>query len=489
MKQNIYLEKRECYQYPESDDGFSPDKLYPEYPFSESTLSSRHNEVYDMVRMALYGLGLDSKNFGSVEWNPLGDYVGKNSYILIKPNFVNHENPEGGLDCTVTHPSVLRCIIDYCVIAGAKIIEVADAPIQNCDFDKLMIIHGYKKVFGFFSDNDINIEVTDLRMTISQRLPNGVFLQEKHSDIYGKKTCEFDLKELSFFNTLYGKQNYGVANYSDEAINLHHNNGHHKYLVSKSVLEADLIINLPKPKTHRFAAITGAQKNFIGICSDKEYLPHFRSGSPETKGDEYDQSTLLNKIISKLNKQRCLHIDNNNYKMQLFYIKLIELIKRIAKVFFIKEQKYSSGQWYGNDTIWRTTLDLNLIAMYGDSSGSINLNKAPRNILNIGDLIIAGEKNGPLQPLPKKLGIILASDNCVIFDYIFCKITGFDFKIIPTIKHSITSHYLLSRLFDEIILYSNLNKYNKVQINSDFEFPKEWNFIPHPLWNEVLQKE
>jgi uncharacterized protein (DUF362 family) len=487
QSKRVYLEKRNCFSYPDSKDYYSPHVLYPEYPFPKETLSTQLNEVYDMVRTSLYGLGLDREHYGSAEWNPLGDYVQPNAYILIKPNFVTHKNTIGGLDCTVTHPSIIRCIIDYCVIAGAALIEIGDAPIQNCNFKELMDLYGYNLMFGFIREKGINIRITDFRRTISKILLNGAFLQERNIDIDTNKTCEFDLKDFSHFNDLPDNQRYRIANYYDNTINRHHNKEHHKYLVAKSILDAELIINLPKPKTHRFAGITGAQKNFIGICSDKEYLPHYRTGVPEKGGDETNRTTKVHTFLSMLNQQRCKYIEKQNIGMQLFYMSLMFITKRLRKIAH-KKQCFSDGQWYGNDTIWRTILDLNLILLYGNSNGALSFNQKPRNILSIGDMIVAGEKSGPLEPSPKPLGMILASDNCAAFDYVFCKITGFDYRIIPTVKNSIISPYLLSEPLDTIKLYSNNNEFNNTSLNEEIKFPSEWNFTPNPLWNDILAR-
>jgi len=38
-----------------------------------------------------------------------------------------------------------------------------------------------------------------------------------------------------------------------------------EYLISNTILEADVIINLPKPKTHRRAGIIGAMNNLVEI--------------------------------------------------------------------------------------------------------------------------------------------------------------------------------------------------------------------------------
>jgi uncharacterized protein (DUF362 family) len=437
-----------------------------------------------MVRTSLFGMGLDGENYGNKNWNPLGDYVKVNSFILLKPNFVTHNNPIGGLDCTVTHPSIIRCIIDYCVIAKARVIEIGDAPIQDCNFDSLMNVHGYNRLFNFIKTQGINFIISDFRKTISEVPTKGALLQRKNPNIDNSKTIEFDLKDMSHFRDISGNHRYRIANYNDNTLNMRHNKDHHKYLITRSVFDADLIINLPKPKTHRFAGLTGAQKNFIGICSDKEYLPHYRTGIPDNEGDESNRQNKLSALISMLNQQRCRYIEKQNIGMQLLYHFFIKTIKTVQGSTGEKQQ-FIVGQWYGNDTIWRTILDLNLILLYGDRNGRLDLESPARSILTIGDLIIAGEKSGPLEPSPKDLGVILSSNNCVLFDYVFCKIAGFDCDLIPMVKNSINNPFLIKEKVENIVINSNISTINIIPIR-DIEFPFDWRFKPNPLWNDVL---
>jgi uncharacterized protein (DUF362 family) len=39
-----------------------------------------------------------------------------------------------------------------------------------------------------------------------------------------------------------------------------HGLGKHQYLIARDVIEADVVINVPKLKTHKKACITGARK-------------------------------------------------------------------------------------------------------------------------------------------------------------------------------------------------------------------------------------
>ena len=67
----------------------------------------------------------------------------------------------------------------------------------------------------------------------------------------------------------------------------------HAYLIGRRFLECDVFINLPKLKSHQKAGITCALKNLVGINAHKDYLPHFRFGSPSAGGDEYPDGNWL----------------------------------------------------------------------------------------------------------------------------------------------------------------------------------------------------
>ncbi|MGH9821864.1 MAG: DUF362 domain-containing protein, partial [Blastocatellia bacterium] len=118
---------------------FDPPEPYPERPAVDGRLDTA-NAVYPMVREALRQLGADSGNFGRPGWNPLGEIISPGDRVLIKPNFVLHFNAGAGpLEAVITHPSILRAIADYVIIAlrDRGEIVIGDAPQMNCDFGKL----------------------------------------------------------------------------------------------------------------------------------------------------------------------------------------------------------------------------------------------------------------------------------------------------------------------------------------------------------------
>ena len=121
-------------------DLYSPEEKYPEYP-GENQGSGDKNDVYRMIREIFVNLGLDRENIGTSNWNPLGRYIDSGNTVLLKPNWVKHANPaeenmKKGMDCLITHPSVVRCIFDYVYIAlkGKGKIIIADAIVFPSNF-------------------------------------------------------------------------------------------------------------------------------------------------------------------------------------------------------------------------------------------------------------------------------------------------------------------------------------------------------------------
>ena len=72
--------------------------------------------------------------------------------------------------------------------------------------------------------------------------------------------------------------------YEDEA-SRHHTPIMNAYSLSKSILDADLVIPVAKLKTHRKSGVTGALKILIGVINEKRWLPHHRVGTPAEGGD------------------------------------------------------------------------------------------------------------------------------------------------------------------------------------------------------------
>ncbi len=455
---NVILCKSDYCKYP-SEKYFRPDRKYPEYPFSE--ICSQKNSIYETVREALRQLGYDKDSFGTGKWNPFGGFIKSGMNVLIKPNMVIESNKAGfGTDCLYTNPSVVAPVIDYIIIAtdGNVKITVGDAPVQECDFQKMVETSGYKDLISYYKDKGIDINLVDFRGLVST-VENGVYTSQINEDSKGivvdlGKDSEFSILQKSV------KEKLRVTNYNPENIISHHTDEKNEYLISEYVLNADIIINMPKPKTHRIAGMTASLKNFVGANVRKEYLPHHIAGAYCDGGDESDENGIILRARSYFLDKKNEYQDKNKIlraKASVFAVRAFS---------FLMKSKYRDGCWYGNRTISKTVTDINKIVYYTNKDGEL-CDEPQRKILIIADMIISGEGNGPLNPSPKKTGVIVIGTNPVCVDETIAWMMGFDFNKIPTLvncRNMISSSYSLIGK-DVAHIKTNIEGFNEKDLN------------------------
>lgn len=411
------------------DAPFHPEKAYPEFPGMPRSKTPNH--IYTMVRNCLKDLGLDVDHQDTPEWNPIGSLVPQGARILIKPNWVSHRNEGGGgTDCLFTHPSVLRAALDYAALAQPAEIVVGDAPVQGCDWHALMA-QGFSKVFEYARQRGLKVRTIDFRRTVL-------------SEVKDLKTVRTELRPMSEYEVVdFGTRSllepisrdarkFRVTMYDPRKMRDHHAPGRHRYVVARDVLEADLVINLPKLKTHKKAGLTAALKNLVGINGNKDYLPHHRKGSATRGGDNYAKFSL-----TKWCAEQLLDIAN---MFCLQRSRAYRWVTRLVYYLLVANMRLGGdgdveGSWYGNDTVWRMCLDLNRLLLYCDRQGRI-LNEPQRITLTIGDGVVAGQGEGPLRPDPLELGIVVASVNPAAADWITALVMGLDPKKIPIIARA-----------------------------------------------------
>lgn len=476
----VYLEHDKNAVYPGWESAYSPSEDYPEYQFKDSVLNREKNHVYEMVRKCFVHMGLDIENYGKSTWNPLSKYIKPGQTVLLKPNWVMHYNMNKKvksleMECLVTHPSVVRAICDYCLIAlkGDGRIIIADAPMQDCDLEKLFQKTHYYELFDFYKAENQPIEYKDLRYCQSI-FRNGVIIEKKYKDGIG---VDIDLGNLSIHEKRMGGRTYQVDNYDTQETGKYHGANKHIYSVNKDVLGADIVINICKPKSHRLAGYTAAMKNMVGICYSKASLPHRVAGSVDMGGDAYEFRSKTKRVIDYILEKKIQHEDRGEILVatldRFIYGGLLLLIRRFGRDPYIK------GIWYGNDTIWRTVVDLNYIVRYADKDGVLQSIRQ-RNELCFGDMIVAGEHNGPCAPEPKKMGIIIATEDARDFDMAFSRISGFDDVDIPfdmALRNKETD-YLFGE-FKPVTI--KINGEDEGEMDS-VKFSNKWRFKIHDAW-------
>ena len=280
--------------YPKNNP-FHPPLAYPEYRGSGIDSGNR---IYGLVREILHKLNLDSENYDTEDWNPFKDIVKPGMTVFIKPNTVYHENlVKKDIFAVITHASILRPIMDYVCIAlnNKGRIIIGDSQIIIGNFEKAAALSQIDELVNWYrGQTTIPVEYIDLRTVRSVRsYLYGRWTRKKvYQDSRGYQWV--DLGDKSFFKDHDPKRlRIAIANY--KKMIEHHSGGKHEYLFPKSFLESDVVISIPKLKTHRRTAITIAIKNFMGIPASKDSLPHFYVGASTEGGDQYINPLLARK--------------------------------------------------------------------------------------------------------------------------------------------------------------------------------------------------
>src|SRR5688572_11306293 len=89
---------------------FHPSARYPECEFAETAGES--NAAYGAVRSCFARAGLDSSQYGTPQWNPLGKLIAPGETVLLKPNLVKESHPRDpfGWRYVLTHGSIVRAV-------------------------------------------------------------------------------------------------------------------------------------------------------------------------------------------------------------------------------------------------------------------------------------------------------------------------------------------------------------------------------------------
>jgi uncharacterized protein (DUF362 family) len=246
--------------------------------------SAVENSVRDLFRF----LGLDPVN-------PLGKWIKPGMTVVVKPNWVKHEfGATVGRNVLFTHASLVRALIDATLtaLAGKGRVYVADAPLQGCDFARFRRQSGLAALEKDYARDPVGF--LDLRQQWAEIDDASSYVRGVHplaGDPNGYSRVDLGARSrLMCFGV---NARFGVTDY-----NATQSPSPHCYPVSNTVLGADVILNVPKLKTHMKTGMTGALKNFVGIVGSKDFLPHFRAGSPRTGGDEYPDKNWLSHAAS-----------------------------------------------------------------------------------------------------------------------------------------------------------------------------------------------
>lgn len=375
------------------------------------------DSVRERVAAAIEMLGLEP------------DFIRPGDNVVLKPNWVKeHDERFPGPDQwehVVTHPNVIEGVIRWVAprLQGSGSIIVCDAPQTDSSFAALRkycqldeMIERCRTAFP-----GVRIELLDLRPE-EWHAVDGVTISKTELPGDPKGSTHVKLNEDSEFVNFHGLGQLYGASYNMAETNERHRNSTHEYMLCRTPMEADVLINIPKLKCHKKVGLTCALKNLVGINANKNWLPHHTEGTPEQGGDQFPVATMKAKLEHSL-MGRIKRVLFGNHLLSRLFVPL----KKLGRLVFGDTQKVvRSGNWHGNDTCWRMVVDLNKCLFYFDGSGEPRAK--PLQYLAVVDGIIGGEGNGPMAPDPKHCGLIVAGTNPLAVDSVCCALMGFDWK-------------------------------------------------------------
>jgi uncharacterized protein (DUF362 family) len=466
---------------------FNPSIVYPEYVFGAS--GSEPNAAYDAVRNCFRIAGLDADHVGAAEWNPLGDLIHPGETVLLKPNMVHQRHPRDpqGWKYVITHGSIIRVVADYVwkAIGPSGKIILADAPQTDASFTEMVRLLGLDIIRDFYQKRGLGLELIDLRQEEWKTRGDVVVGRRKlPANPYG--AVSFDLGKTSEFEGHPGAGNYYGADYDARVVNNHHSEGRHEYLIAGCAVQCDVVFSLPKWKTHKKAGITASLKNLVGVNADKNWLPHHTEGAPQRGGDEHPNPDL------KHQTERTVAAGLRRFSRRVPIIGpwTHQVARRMGKsVFGDTETVVRSGNWFGNDTIWRMCLDLNKLVFYGNANGTLRTpstgNRRRHYVLVDG--IVAGQGRGPLNPDPVPAGTVLFGIHPPSVDAACAYLMGFDPEKIPIVCRAFQCREfpLSDHQWREIVVRSNRSGWDGMltDISDTFQFE------PHFGWKDHIERD
>jgi uncharacterized protein (DUF362 family) len=465
--------------YPDTGEYYSPDHAFPEYRLGH--IAKKPNLVYAAVRQCLADARLDQENFGKSTWNPLRNYVKPGQSVFLLCNFVKHNitNVPQILAAKCTHASVIRPLIDYILLAlsGTGSVSFGNAPLQSADWMTVTRETGAQHLHEFYTHffkTDISVQLVDLRQHIVRRKLLGAVEPLYHVD--DTEACiPVDLGPDSLLDQLYARgqsPKFRVLDYDPHRTERCHSHAKHIFLMSRRILQSDVIISVPKLKTHEKVGFTCGIKGCVGAVGHKDSLAHHRYGPPRSGGDEYPDHVSFLRPLSYLHEAvYSLHPGR--------YQKALHLLNCWSRKFVRRFTRSLSGSWPGNDTCWRMAVDLARIVEYAARDGCLKPQKQRSHIM-LTDGIVAGEGDGPLSPRPVRLGYLSFSDNIAAGDYVNCLSMGFSPEKIPMLREAfrLDKYALIEGNSSDISLVLNGTTIRMKELSAGlakkFLPPREW---------------
>lgn len=398
-----------------------------------------------MVRVALdTGLRYDTVDTVAHEfWQGVEESLRSASFTSSAPtifllcNFVYHRRASESPDqfrAKTTQAAVLAPLLGaiFSALGPAARVRIGNAPLQSADWDALRAETGLDTLLQLSAGKPGwgRVEACDLRANIQERNAVGWTVRSSVAEEGDDGIVPFDLGVDSLLEEhRNGSAPYRVLDYATRRTDACHGPGRHVYILNKTILEADLIISVPKLKTHEKVGMTAALKGCVGAVAHKDCLAHHRKGSAASGGDEYpdgrsawrDASTAFHEWVYTRRDGPVTGV--------------LRVADRAIRKTFVLGGGVAHGSWPGNDTAWRMSLDLARILAHGRSDGSMS-DDAVRPHFVLTDGIIAGEGQGPLDVDSVTLGYLAWAEDPAAADTVNAAMMGIPLDALRIVRRA-----------------------------------------------------
>lgn len=346
----------------------------------------------------------------------------KGKKVLLKPNWVRHELIDSDRYSLCTNENFILAALDCVLSYQPASVAIGDAPIQGCKWNRLLSEKFCSQIEARRRKTGTSIIIKDFRRVVFDVDANDLTQAKDNLDEF----IIFDLGKRSFLEPITHpiENRFRVTAYNPDRFIESHAPGVHKYCITRELFDADVVISMPKIKTHQKAGITAALKNIVGINGDKDFLPHHRLGGTSRGGDCYPGESKLRYLAELCYDQANRNRGKWRYR---FWMRIAALLWRMSLPESVHEPRAS---WYGNDTTWRMVMDLNMILNYGTKEGKL-AETQQRTMFSLCDGIVGGQGNGPLEPEPLALGVITFTNDSALNDICCAAIMKLDVTRIP----------------------------------------------------------
>jgi uncharacterized protein (DUF362 family) len=322
--------------------------------------------------------------------NPFAGLIAPGDTVFIKPNWVAHQyrascTVQDDVYSTITHPELIRAVAQLVARAldGRGAIKIGDNPSIDADFDALLQRAQLSDLERSLGVPCSLLDLRPLRCVDLKDYGIKARMTQQPGDPAG--SVAFDLGRRSYLHGVNPRLFRGVFDDRSETIAAHSGDTH-VYELSRSIVSADVLLSLPKLKTHHKVGTTLNIKGLVGTVANKNGLVHWREGFPGVGGDAYPSAWAWLQGMRQRVKKR--------------------------------------GAWDGNDTIWRMTADLyHVLREHG-----------PKRCFSIVDGIQGGEGNGPFCPRSKHAQTLIAGADFLEVDCVATRLMGFDWQRVPYLR-------------------------------------------------------